>query len=417
MSDSKHSKPQRLPKLAAGWHYIDLGTIIDPKRPITYGVVQPGSHDPDGIPLIRGGDYSDGWRPLGALRRVSRDIERQYSRARLKTGDLVITIKGDVGSCAQVPEWLDGANLSQTNARLAVDPRKASSRYVLHYLQSDIGQREIHEHTKTGAQPGLIFGDIRKFRIPIPERIELQHAICEVLNTWDEAVLKLEALLAVKNQRLAGLTDDLIFGKRRVDGFRNRWRTRKLGEVTTELSARNGGRFGRDVVMGVTKANGIVPMREQTIGDDLTRYKVLPTGAFAYNPMRINVGSIAMSRCSGDVLVSPDYVLFQCNHGKLSPDYLDHLCHTHSWNHHINANGSGSVRVRIYYDDLAAIRLPLPELDEQLAITSVLNAARHDLALTRRHIGLLKHQKRGLMQKLLVGEWPVKEIEKKEAAA
>jgi hypothetical protein len=84
-----------------------------------------------------------------------------------------------------------------------------------------------------------------------------------------------------------------------------------------------------------------VPMREQTIADDISRYKRLPPRAFAYNPMRINVGSIAMNDGAEEVLVSPDYVVFACNVEGLDPDYLDHLRKTRWWGHYINSGGSG----------------------------------------------------------------------------
>ncbi|WP_082386770.1 restriction endonuclease subunit S [Actibacterium sp. EMB200-NS6] len=182
----------------------------------------------------------------------------------------------------------------------------------------------------------------------------------------------------------------------------------RLAAVTHELTARNGAKgFGRDYVMGVTKAQGVVPMREQTIAGDISRYKRLPPRAFAYNPMRINVGSIAMNERDEEVLVSPDYVVFACNADGLDPDYLDHLRKTSWWAHYINSGGSGSVRQRTYYDDLAALKLPLPELDEQKAIAAALNTARDDLAATEREIEAVTRQKRGLMQKLLTGEWRV----------
>ena len=50
--------------LVKDWMEASLGSLIQKARPITYGVVQPGDHDPDGIPLIRGRDYSDGWRSI-----------------------------------------------------------------------------------------------------------------------------------------------------------------------------------------------------------------------------------------------------------------------------------------------------------------------------------------------------------------
>ncbi|MCB0827128.1 MAG: restriction endonuclease subunit S, partial [Armatimonadetes bacterium] len=62
-----------------------------------------------------------------------------------------------------------------------------------------------------------------------------------------------------------------------------------------------------------------------------------------------------------------------------------------------------------YYADLAALKLPLPDLDEQKAIAAVLNTARADLIATEREIEAVTRQKRGLMQKLLTGEWQVEE--------
>ncbi len=137
------------------------------------------------------------------------------------------------------------------------------------------------------------------------------------------------------------------------------------------------------------------------------RYKRLPPRAFAYNPMRINVGSIAMNDLEEEVLVSPDYVVFACEPHGLEPDYLDHLTQTRWWIHHINSGGSGSVRQRTYYADLAALQLPLPDINEQRKIVELLNLARHDLAETKRLKVAIERQKRGLMQKLLTGEWGV----------
>lgn len=124
--------------------------------------------------------------------------------------------------------------------------------------------------------------------------------------------------------------------------------------------------------------------------------------------MRINVGSIAMWRGEEDILISPAYMLFKCVEGKLDPNFLDHFRRTHYWDHYINAGGSGSVRVRVYYDDLAAIKMNLPDYREQVAIAAVLDAAAEDIRVTERLRDALQRQKRGLMQKLLTGQWRVK---------
>ena len=66
--------------------------------------------------------------------------------------------------------------------------------------------------------------------------------------------------------------------------------------------------------------------------------------------------------------------------------------------------------------NLAALKFPLPELDEQKANAVILNAAGDDLFITQLEIGAVSLQKRGLMQKLLMGEWRV-EVSKDEEGA
>ena len=268
-------------------------------------------------------------------------------------------------------------------------------------------KKEWHRLQAGSTHKTIYYPEFSKIKIPVPPVAE-QRKIAVILRTWDEAMEKLEALRIAKAKRLDGLRWRLLFGSMRISRRLNNWRPQRLADVTHELTERNGDKaLGRDVVMGVTNSRGVVPMREQTVAEDITRYKRLPPRAFAYNPMRINVGSIAMNEGSEIVLVSPDYVVFACNEGGLEPDYLGHLYRTRWWLHHINSGGSGSVRQRTYYDDLAALHLALPEVDEQREIVAVLNAAKADVLHTRQMIDALARQKRGLMQKLLTGEWRV----------
>ncbi len=85
----------------------------------------------------------------------------------------------------------------------------------------------------------------------------------------------------------------------------------RLSDVTAESAIRNGDVLSATSVMGVSKVDGIVPMEERIIASDIARYKVVRKDWFAYNPMRLNIGSIARWRGEADILVSPDYVVFR----------------------------------------------------------------------------------------------------------
>jgi type I restriction enzyme S subunit len=123
--------------------------------------------------------------------------------------------------------------------------------------------------------------------------------------------------------------------------------------------------------------------------------------------MRLNIGSIAISSFADDVLVSPDYVVFECDEVRLLPGYLNHLRRTRLWASHFEAAGSGGMRIRMYYDDLTAFAFPLPPLPEQLRVLAVLDAGVTEIETLERYLAALKTQKRGLMQKLLTGQWRV----------
>src|ERR1039457_4374668 len=104
----------------AGWSYICLAKLLS--RKATYGIVQPGVHVAGGIPLIRSQDYSSGWCSSEDLMCVSPEIEWPYARSRVSSGDLLITVVGaNIGKIAEVPKWLNGANISRSVARLSVD--------------------------------------------------------------------------------------------------------------------------------------------------------------------------------------------------------------------------------------------------------------------------------------------------------
>ncbi len=142
--------------------------------------------------------------------------------------------------------------------------------------------------------------------------IEEQQAIATVLSIWDRGINLLADLIDVKCRLKQGLMQQLLTGKRRFKGSREDWRIIQLRDVISECEERNRGQLGLNSVMAVTKAEGIIPMREGTIGADIGRYLIVRKNWFAYNPMRLNIGSIA--RWSGDreIVVSPDYVVFRC---------------------------------------------------------------------------------------------------------
>lgn len=201
-----------------------------------------------------------------------------------------------------------------------------------------------------------------------------------------------------------------------------------LGDVTEEATTRNGNKLARALVMGVRKEGGIVPMEERLVAGDIARYKNVRKNWFAYNPMRLNIGSIARWQGDEEVLVSPDYVVFRCNPASLLPEYLDHFRSSKQWEAFTNESGDGGVRIRIYYRDIARMRLMLPSVSEQQKIADCLSSIDRLVAVEAEKLEALKDHKKGLMQQLFpapdettprlrfpefqdAGEWDEKAVE------
>ena len=144
-------------------------------------------------------------------------------------------------------------------------------------------------------------------------------------------------------------------------------------------------------------------MKKRLIGNDISRYKLVQKNWFAYNPMRLNIGSIARWPNENDVLVSPDYVVFRCLEepdSAIDPEYFDQFRRSERWEGFVTESGDGSVRVRIYYKDIARLELNLPSLAEQHRIADILSSLDEVIASQSRKIDQLKQHKKGLMQQL-----------------
>ena len=162
-------------------------------------------------------------RDRSELFRVSSTVEERYANARIKPGDILITIVGaSTGRIAVVPAWLNGANLTQTTARIAIAEECAGGRYCGHVLSSWYGTRQVQNYIKGGAQPGLNCGDVERFWIPLPPTKSEQEAIAEALSDADALIESLKQLLAKKRHLKLGAMQELLTGRRRLPTFESK---------------------------------------------------------------------------------------------------------------------------------------------------------------------------------------------------
>lgn len=139
----------------------------------------------------------------------------------------------------------------------------------------------------------------------------------------------------------------------------------RLGEYISEYSVRN--KANEDIqVYSVTNTNGFCTeyFDKDVASKDQTNYKIVPKGYFAYNPSRINVGSIDCQSVEDRVIVSPLYVVFKADE-RVDNNYLLHYLKSDIGKTYINELASGSVRANLKFSILQEFPFPMIPIEEQ----------------------------------------------------
>lgn len=241
---------------------------------------------------------------------------------------------------------------------------------------------------------------------PLPE----QRKIAEILRTWDEAIEKLEVLRAAKKRRSRAIS------RRFFDpchpNFYSRpssWREYKLGDLFTERL--QGGAPG-DRLLSITMSAGVIDRdkvdRKDTSTPDKSQYKIILPGDIGYNTMRMWQGVSGLSALRG--IVSPAYTVVTPISTSIDVRYAAHLFKSSRrmvFDFERYSQGLVSDTWNLKFHAFSKIGLFLPPIDEQRDQVNLLDALIDEIGIIELQIESLTHQKRGLMQKLLTGEWRI----------
>lgn len=245
---------------------------------------------------------------------------------------------------------------------------------------------------------------IGKINIIFPP-ISEQKKILKYLRIYDETIEKLRALIDSKQQQKCWLMQNLLTGKKRLTGFSKDWKIDKLKLFLDEVTERNKSLNVSDV-KSVNNKQGFINQNEQfgktVASSDLSNYKIVKKGNIAYNPSRINVGSVALYNEEIPGIISPMYIVLKTKN-ELYEKYFMYYTETQIFNQRMKAQLSGSVRETLKFDDLCAIKINLPPYDEQKAIVTVIETADKEMKLLEQKLELIKQEKKAMMQLLLTG--------------
>ena len=201
------------------------------------------------------------------------------------------------------------------------------------------------------------------------------------------------------------VNDKKLTPQLRFPEFKNsgEWEEKKLGELTLDVNERN--KSDLTTVLSVTNTYGIVEQEDffQRIvaSEDLSNYKVIRKGDIAYNPSRINVGSVDVLQNNDIGVMSPMYVIVRCKENILNNEFLKQWLLSNTFYSLMEKNLQGGVRKSLPYNIFKNIEIVTPPLKEQQKIADLLSSVDELIIEQVKKIKLLQEYKKGLLQQVL----------------
>jgi type I restriction enzyme S subunit len=181
--------------LPGGWSVAKLGSILNSKRGISYGVIKLGPEPQQGgVYVLRCSNVRFRRIDLSGIRKVTEELSSEYGRTILEGGEVLINVRGTLGGCAVVPQSLKGFNIAREVAVVPVHA-EIDANFLLNVVAAPYFQNKVDESLRGIAYEGLNLGLLRDFLVPIPPLAE-QHRIVTKVDRLMALVDQLETQLA-----------------------------------------------------------------------------------------------------------------------------------------------------------------------------------------------------------------------------
>lgn len=284
-----------------------------------------------------------------------------------------------------------------------------TSAFLTDFLQSTAGRRLLQAAAMgtSGSMKKLSMGRIRAIEVPVVNRDE-QKAWVGVSRSIRAALTSIDRLLDAKRAFRRALLHDLLTGRRFPEFTTDHpWRYTKINDIATERSVRAGGLDG--TVLSCTKHQGLVAslsyFGKQVFSRDISNYKVIRRGEFAYATNHIEEGSLGLLREHDAGVVSPMYTVFAVERERMLPEFLYLVLKTEQYRRVFERLTIGSVdrRGALRWSNFKTIGVPLPSIAEQHRIAETLNSADREIRSLEKLRDAYAVQKHALLDRILSG--------------
>ncbi|WQW13422.1 restriction endonuclease subunit S [Helicobacter pylori] len=313
---------------------------------------------PNYIPFIQNKDFLGHYINYKTDYFIPNEIAIRFPQILLNEKCLLISISGAIGNVA-VFNHSQNAFIGGAIAVLKFKEKKSLD-FVMHFLMSASGQKLLLNSVKSSSHKNLTIADLRDLLIPLPPLNE-QIAIANILSGLDRYLCSLDALILKKESVKKALSFELLSQRKRLKGFNQAWQKVRLGDILTLKHGRDYKNFklGNIPVYG---SGGYM----------------LSINNFLHNGESVCIGrkgTIDKPIYLNGKFWVVDTLFYSYSFKKSIPKFIFYAFSIIKWSNYNEATGVPSLTKMT----ISNIEIPLPPLNEQIAIANILSDVDHEI--------------------------------------
>ena len=375
----------RFPEFSGEWKKCKLGDLCNVLMCKRILVSQTNTED--GVPFYKIGTI--GSTPDAYIsKELFDDYKVKYNYPR--KGEVMITCAGTVGKCVVYDG--EDAYFQDSNIVWIDNPTQYISNGFLFHLLSKVDWRKLNSTTIIR----IYNDDLRNLKMSYPRKEE-QQKISHLLSLLDERIATQNKIIE-DLKKLKSAIIEIEYSPK--DSYHSH-----IGGAIVQISKRNKDNHLCNV-LSVSNRQGFIKQSEQfedrnVASDDTSNYKIVEKNDFAYNPARINVGSIARLTKFETGIVSPMYICFRTK-DCLLPEYLELFFESRNFFYHIQKRLEGSVRLCLSYEELCNIPIVIPSIEKQKQVDLHLSKLAQKIDLEMKILQFVQQQKTYLLHQMFI---------------
>ncbi len=351
---------------------------------------------------------------------ITKDKDALLRKGKLFLNDIVLTTRGTVGNVGLYSDDVPYKNMRINSGMVIIRPGKDfDTMFLYQYLRSCYFRAQITQYQSGSAQPQLPISTLQKMKV-IKPNIAAQRRIASILSSLDRKIElnnKINADLEEMAQAIFKnwFVDfepfkDGKFVDSELGMIPEGWKVGTLGDITNNKSAKVKERNDVKVLSPVTTGELVLSeeyFTKQVFSSSIAKYKIVNKGDFAYNPARVNIGSLGRNEFDFDGCVSPVYVVFSVLDGY--ENYFDLFRKTDFFKDSVTSLAIGGVRQSLSYEDLSSIEAIIPSKDIVEKFNNLYNQMKKTIKANKLENSRLSLLRDTLLPRLMSGELEVPE--------